>query len=238
MPPLDTLDENSDYSSFLSPGVTEGLRRRALRKLFLSAAFNVRDGLDDYDDDFTSFEPLGDIVTSDMKHQAEMEVERAKQARTETEPASGLPDEPGEDGGARLAQADREAASTEEEGPAGTEVPAGSPAITGSEPPAPTDVARPDTFTSAADEADSFDPPGIPGRDSPSDATEGAAAGPGATDGAATRSSASEPTAGSEEAPRSSRLADGGTPNAPVGESASIGADAPGDPEASDPART
>ena len=77
-----------------------------------------------------------------------------------------------------------------------------------------------------------------PGRDPPSDATEGAAAGPGATDGAATRSSASEPTAGSEEAPRSSRLADGGTPNAPVGESASIGADAPGDPEASDPART
>ena len=80
MPPLDSLDENSDYSGFLSSGVSEALRRRALRKLFSSAVFNIPDGLDDYDDDFTSFAALGDIVTSDMKHQAEMEAERAKRA--------------------------------------------------------------------------------------------------------------------------------------------------------------
>ena len=78
MPPIDSLDENSDYSGFLSPGVSEGLRRRALRKLFMSAVFNVRDGLDDYDEDFTNFEALGDIVTSDMRHQAEAESERAR----------------------------------------------------------------------------------------------------------------------------------------------------------------
>ena len=83
MPPLDNLDENSDYSGFLSPGVSEGLRRRALRKLFMSAVFNVRDGLDDYDEDFTNFEALGDIVTSDMRHQAEAESERARQARAD-----------------------------------------------------------------------------------------------------------------------------------------------------------
>ena len=94
MPPIDSLDENSDYSGFLSPGVSEGLRRRALRKLFMSAVFNVRDGLDDYDEDFTNFEALGDIVTSDMKHQAEMEAERAKQAHAGTEPATGAEDEP------------------------------------------------------------------------------------------------------------------------------------------------
>ena len=86
MPPLDSLDENSDYSGFLSSGVSEALRRRALRKLFSSAVFNIPDGLDDYDDDFTSFAALGDIVTSDMKHQAEMEAERAKQAQARAEP--------------------------------------------------------------------------------------------------------------------------------------------------------
>ena len=95
MPPLDSLDENSDYSGFLSPGVSEGLRRRALRKLFMSAVFNVRDGLDDYDEDFTSFEALGDMVTSDMRHQAEAESERARQARAD----SGPEDAPGEDSG-------------------------------------------------------------------------------------------------------------------------------------------
>ena len=83
MPSLDSLDENSDYSGFLSPGVSEGLRRRALRKLFMSAVFNVRDGLDDYDEDFTNFEALGDIVTSDMRHQAEAEAERARQVRAD-----------------------------------------------------------------------------------------------------------------------------------------------------------
>ena len=87
MPPLDSLDENSDYSGFLSTGVSEALRRRALRKLFSSAVFNIPDGLDDYDDDFTSFAALGDIVTSDMKHQAEVEAERAKQAQARAEPA-------------------------------------------------------------------------------------------------------------------------------------------------------
>ena len=88
MPPLDSLDENSDYSGFLSPGVSEALRRRALRKLFSSAVFNIPDGLDDYDDDFTTFEALGDIVTSDMRHQAEAEAERARQARTDSDPAA------------------------------------------------------------------------------------------------------------------------------------------------------
>ena len=94
MPPLDSLDENSDYSGFLSSGVSEGLRRRALRKLFSSAVFNITDGLDDYNDDFTSFAALGDIVTSDMRHQAEVEAERERQARADAEPTAGPDAEP------------------------------------------------------------------------------------------------------------------------------------------------
>ncbi len=80
MPSLDRLDEHSDYSGFLSPGVSDALRKRALRKLFTATVFNVRDGLDDYDEDFTSFEPLGDWVTSDMKHQAEVQEKRRREA--------------------------------------------------------------------------------------------------------------------------------------------------------------
>jgi len=79
MPALDKLDDDSDYSGFLSPNVSDELRDKALRKLFHSAAFNVCDGLDDYDEDFTTFEALGDILTADMRHQLEMETERLEQ---------------------------------------------------------------------------------------------------------------------------------------------------------------
>ncbi len=79
MPPLESLNEDSDYSGFMSPGVSESLRNLALRKMFLSSKYNFTDGLDDYADDFTKFAPLGDIITSDMRHQIEMQAERAKQ---------------------------------------------------------------------------------------------------------------------------------------------------------------
>ena len=80
MPPLDTLDESSDYSGFLSEKVSETLRRAALRKLFHSSAFNVIDDMDDYAEDFTTFGALGDIVTSDMRHQVEVEARKRAEA--------------------------------------------------------------------------------------------------------------------------------------------------------------
>ena len=83
MPPLENLTEDSDYSGFLSPGVSEALRKQALRKLFSSPSFNVRDGLDDYDDDFTQFTKLGNTITADMKHQLEMEAQRLQQLAEE-----------------------------------------------------------------------------------------------------------------------------------------------------------
>lgn len=76
MPPLESLDEGSDYAGFLSRGVSEELRRQALRKLFQSACFNVADGLDDYAEDFCSFAPLGEIVTADMRHRMEVAAKR------------------------------------------------------------------------------------------------------------------------------------------------------------------
>ena len=75
MPPVDTLDENSDYKGFLSPQVSEDLRRLALRKLFHLPKFNIRDGLDDYDEDYRTFEALGNIVTAHERHQLERQQE-------------------------------------------------------------------------------------------------------------------------------------------------------------------
>ncbi len=54
LPDVDTLDKDSDYTGFLSEGVPEALRNRALRKLWLSDPVLANlDGLNDYDEDFT-----------------------------------------------------------------------------------------------------------------------------------------------------------------------------------------
>lgn len=77
MPDIETLTSSSDISGFLGKGVSAALRKAALRHVFRQPQYNVRDGLDDYDDDYTTFEPLGDTVTSDMKFHAARE-ERAR----------------------------------------------------------------------------------------------------------------------------------------------------------------
>jgi hypothetical protein len=104
MPPIESLDEDSDYSGFMSPNVSDELRNLALRKLFRAGGFNERDGLDDYDDDFTNFEKLGNVITAEMRHQMArindaMEGDDSNQvlldtgdegASEEMEPASGI----------------------------------------------------------------------------------------------------------------------------------------------------
>ncbi len=130
MPPLDSLTEESDFSPFMSKGVSDELRNLALRKLFRSSVFNIRDGLDEYDDDFTTFEKLGDIVTADMKHQIEMQQLKLREklaaenrsdepaaADGETDPLAGAEDDLAEDidddeTSARALSADRDAPMT------------------------------------------------------------------------------------------------------------------------------
>ena len=85
MPPIESLNEESDFSGFMSKGVSDELRNLALKKLFQASVFNVRDGLDEYDEDFTKFEKLGDIITCDMKHQIEMEAKKKLEREEEQE---------------------------------------------------------------------------------------------------------------------------------------------------------
>jgi hypothetical protein len=80
MPPIESLTEDSDYSVFLSPKVSEALRQQALQKLFRMTRFNVCDGLDDYAEDFTQFAGLGDIVTHEMRHMLERQKEKLAEA--------------------------------------------------------------------------------------------------------------------------------------------------------------
>jgi hypothetical protein len=126
MPALESLTQDSDYSGFLSPKVSEALRKQALRKLFHSKAFNICDGLDDYDGDYTKFEKLGDIITADMKHQIEMEARRQMQQLADadsakenehTELTSTLSSETDNDPSAEiLADADNEKANDDVDG--------------------------------------------------------------------------------------------------------------------------
>jgi len=97
MPPVEAIDENTDMSGFFSAKVSEAVKKAALKKFFHSPVFNIVDGLDDYDEDFRSFEALGDIVTSDMRGVMERKSEQAEEALakdaavaegpTESEPA-------------------------------------------------------------------------------------------------------------------------------------------------------
>ncbi len=65
LPPIDGLDKDSDYTPFLGDGVPEKLARAAMRKLWRSdSIFAFRDGLDDYDEDFTIKETIVKAVTS------------------------------------------------------------------------------------------------------------------------------------------------------------------------------
>lgn len=86
MPPLDSLHSDSDYSVFMSPGVSEQLRTRALRKLFHLPAFNVTDGLNDYDEDYTRFASLGNVVTQEMKRLLKRELSAEEVSEDEAGP--------------------------------------------------------------------------------------------------------------------------------------------------------
>ncbi|MCB1638167.1 MAG: DUF3306 domain-containing protein, partial [Thiothrix sp.] len=75
MPPLASLGDDSDYRLFMAPGVSAGLRNQALRRLFSQPHFNRLDGLDDYAGDYTTFEPLGALVTTDLKHRLQRQAQ-------------------------------------------------------------------------------------------------------------------------------------------------------------------
>ncbi|HMA98296.1 MAG TPA: DUF3306 domain-containing protein [Wenzhouxiangella sp.] len=84
MPPLESIDQGGSVTPFMSPRVSEGLRRAALRRLFSQPKYNVVDMLDDYAEDYSKPVALGDIVTSDMRYRAEQAAKRMKEKLKES----------------------------------------------------------------------------------------------------------------------------------------------------------
>lgn len=76
MPPLESLDQGGSIKPFMSPRVSDGLRRAALRRLFRQPKYNVVDMLDDYAEDYSKPVALGNIVTADMRYRAEQAAKR------------------------------------------------------------------------------------------------------------------------------------------------------------------
>lgn len=89
MPPIESLDKDSDFRPFLSPGVSDALRTLALRRLFHSGLFNERCPLDSESYDFRGEEALGSVITHEMREEMERAAaalkEQARQAMFETD---------------------------------------------------------------------------------------------------------------------------------------------------------
>lgn len=76
MPPIESLTPDSDFSGFMSPGVSEALRQQALRVLFRSPGLNVRCPLDSEYYDCANMTPLGSVVTHEMREEMEREAKK------------------------------------------------------------------------------------------------------------------------------------------------------------------
>lgn len=88
LPPLESLHEDSEISMFLHEGVSEQVKRQVLRKLFHMDKFNICDGLDDYAEDYTAFQPLGEIITAYQRLREEQHrLEQALADNTAASPA-------------------------------------------------------------------------------------------------------------------------------------------------------
>ncbi|CAH6866584.1 conserved hypothetical protein [Vibrio chagasii] len=79
--------EELSMAQLLVSEASESVKKAALRKLFLSEDFNVRDGLDDYDDDYSNLKSLSEGVAESLrdwvKEKAEEETSSEQEQVTE-----------------------------------------------------------------------------------------------------------------------------------------------------------
>ncbi|PMG46863.1 hypothetical protein BCU90_12980 [Vibrio lentus] len=65
--PASEATEDLSVAQLLVSEASESVKKAALRKLFLSEEFNVRDGLDDYDDDYSNLKTLSEGVAETLR---------------------------------------------------------------------------------------------------------------------------------------------------------------------------
>jgi hypothetical protein len=112
------LTRESDYARFVSPGIDEGVKRAAMKKLFTDPHFNVMDGLDTYIDDYGKPDPIPLAMLKQMNQskvlrlfETEEDDDKEKSAETTliepaTEPVTELKTPPDDDPDLRLQQDD------------------------------------------------------------------------------------------------------------------------------------
>lgn len=126
MQDVGAIDGNSNVSAFFSEGVSEKLRKQALKAMFLKPEFNVRDGMDDYDLDYTDVKELSSDVAAGLrkwfKNKDPLDLENAtsdgsassNQVETDAEAAAGAAtQQPGESENTGENDGDNNAASPE-----------------------------------------------------------------------------------------------------------------------------
>ena len=77
--------ESPSVAQLLVSEASESVKKAALRKLFLSEEFNVRDGLDDYDDDYSNLKSLGEGVADTLRDWVKETVENSEPEVTQTQ---------------------------------------------------------------------------------------------------------------------------------------------------------
>jgi len=99
LPPVESLDKDSDFTPFFGPNIPDFLKRQAFKALWVSSPFfGFQDGLDDYAENFRIIEKILTAVDSDYKpsrgyEAAEKEVEDAAEAEDEDDVGDGDDDE-------------------------------------------------------------------------------------------------------------------------------------------------
>ncbi|NAZ47341.1 DUF3306 domain-containing protein [Vibrio toranzoniae] len=82
----DTASESTEdlsVAQLLVSEASESVKKAALRKLFLSEEFNVRDGLDDYDDDYSNLKSLSEGVAETLRDWVKDKTEEEAPSDTE-----------------------------------------------------------------------------------------------------------------------------------------------------------
>ena len=87
LPPVDTLDKDSDYTRFLKKNVPEALKRQALKRLWTSdPQFHVIDPFTEYGGDYTVVVPMGaSLYKPGLGYLSEEELEQQRNLRRDEE---------------------------------------------------------------------------------------------------------------------------------------------------------
>jgi len=68
LPPVESLNFDSDFGAFMHAEVDASVRRAALKALFRDPRFNVMDGLDVYIDDYSKADPIPQAMLAQLDH--------------------------------------------------------------------------------------------------------------------------------------------------------------------------